>query len=81
MKKSIRIFASISILHFVASFATCYFGVNYSESQIPPEVRNKMTDTDWIGVEWISRGLVIMLLAIVSAIVATRIWLYQKKLR
>jgi TRAP-type C4-dicarboxylate transport system permease small subunit len=79
MKKTVRAFISVSLLLFVASFATCYFGVNYSLNQIPPDVRKQMTDTDWIGSEWVGRGLLLMLCAIVLALVAIGIWLIQRK--
>jgi hypothetical protein len=79
MKKTVRILIGVALLLFVASCATCYFGVNYSVSQIPPEVRKQMTDTDWIGVEWIERGMLLMLCAILSTVAAICIWFSQRK--
>jgi hypothetical protein len=81
MKKTVQILIGVALLLFVASCATCYFGVNYSVSQIPPEVKKQMTDTDWIGTEWIGRGMLLMLCAVVSAVVAISIWFFQKKSR
>jgi hypothetical protein len=70
MKKSIKVLLWVSLLLFVASLSTCYFGVNYAISQIPPEVRAKMGDTDWVGVEWITRGLFLLLASLLSLLIA-----------
>jgi hypothetical protein len=51
--KIIKIQFFTGIVLAAASFATCYFGVKHLVEQIPPEIRRGMTDTDWIGIEWI----------------------------
>ncbi len=70
MKTSMKVLLCVSLLLFVASLSTCYFGVNYSISQIPPEVRAKMGDTDWVGVEWITRGLLLLLASLLLLLIA-----------
>ena len=78
MKKAIRIFLCSSLLLFVASFATCYFGVGYAIRQQYPNGVPPGQDTDWIGVEWIGRSLVLMLVAVAAIIIALCIWLLQR---
>lgn len=62
-----------SVLLFAISIATCHFGVSYEESKIPPEIRENMSDTDWIGIKWILRGMLILLLSVISMIIAATI--------
>ena len=69
MSKSSRIFLGVSLFLFVASMGTCFFGVRYAISRIPQEELDRIGDTDWIGVEWMLRGLILLMLAIVLALV------------
>ncbi|HLM02262.1 MAG TPA: hypothetical protein VK400_14520 [Pyrinomonadaceae bacterium] len=77
--KTIKILLIAGVLLLIASFATCHFGVQYAISQIPPEIRTNMSDTDWIGVEWIGRGLLIFLGAVAALFSALILWLRCNK--
>ena len=70
MKKAIRILFGASLLLLVASLATCYFGVNYAVRQQYPEGVPPGQDTDFIGLGWATRGVVLMLVAVVAGLVA-----------
>ena len=59
MKLLSRLLLTVSCVAILGSMATCYFGVRYAINQIPPEDRARMTDTDWVGSEWIGRGMYI----------------------
>jgi TRAP-type C4-dicarboxylate transport system permease small subunit len=76
--KLVKILLFTGLFLLIGSFATCYFGVQYAESQISPEIRSKMTDTDWIGIEWIGRGLLILLLALITLCSSLFLWLRRK---
>jgi hypothetical protein len=78
MKKAIRILLAGSLLLFVSSLATCYFGVDYAVRQQFPNGVPPGQDTDWIGVEWIGRGMLLMLAAIVAIIIAGGLWFFQR---
>ena len=62
---------------FVASLATCYFGVGHAIRQQYPNGVPPGQDTDWIGVEWIGRGMILMLVAIAAIVIAFCLWLFQ----
>ena len=66
MGRAIRILFGGVLLLLVASFATCYFGVGHAIRQQYPNGVPPGQDTDWIGVEWIGRGMILMLVAIVA---------------
>ena len=70
VRRATKILLWISLLLFLTALATCYFGIKYEVSQIPDEIRNGMEDTDWIGAEWISLGLGIMVASLVSLLAA-----------
>jgi hypothetical protein len=63
----------------VVSFATCFFGERYEISKIPTEKLARMSDTDWIGAEWIGCGMLIFLLGTVLAFAALSQWFKQKR--
>jgi len=69
MRKSSRIFLGVSLFLFVGSMGTWFLGVRYAISRIPREELDRIGDTDWIGVEWVLRGLILLMLAIVLALV------------
>jgi len=81
MRKSSRIFFGASLLFFVASMGTCFFGVRYAISRIPPEELQRIGDTDWIGVEWILRGGILLVLAVALALVPPVLALFKRLLR
>jgi hypothetical protein len=81
MKKAIRVLWGMSLLSIVAGMATCYFGVRYAISQIPAEQRARMGDTDWVGVEWITRSLLLDLVALIFAFAAIVVWLIHRYLK
>ena len=53
----------------IASMGTCYFGQRYAENQIPRETLSQMEDTDWIGVEWIERGMYLFIFAVLVGLI------------
>lgn len=59
---------------FAVGTSTCYFGVDYEIAQIPEEQREAMDDFDWIGVEWIARGMVIIGAALILGVVGLIRW-------
>jgi len=69
MKTSRRVFLSVSALLMIASFATCHFGRRHAINQIPPETFSQMEDTDWIGVEWIDRGMYLFIVAVLIGLI------------
>jgi TRAP-type C4-dicarboxylate transport system permease small subunit len=70
MRSAIRILLGLSLLLLVASLATCYFGVDYAVRQQFPEGVPPGQDTDFLGLGWAVRGMVLMLIAIVAGMVA-----------
>ena len=70
MGKATRILFGVSLLLLVASFASCYFGVDYAISQRFPEGVPPGEDTDFLGLGWVVRGMILMLVAIVTGVVA-----------
>ena len=79
MSRAIKLLLYGALVIFALSLATCHFGVNYEVSQLPPTVREKMSDTDWIGAEWIWRGTLLLLLSIALVIAALILFLKQKR--
>lgn len=77
MRKASRRILGASLLFFVASMSTCFFGVRYAINRIPPEKLKRMGDTDWIGVEWIFGGGVLLLIAALLALVPPILWLFR----
>jgi len=58
----------------VGGMSTCYFGVQYEISIIPEEQRSQMDDFDWIGVDWIARGLAVSALAFALGVSGLVLW-------
>lgn len=54
------------------------FGPQYEISKIPPAIRSQMSDTDWIGVEWIALGMILAVVALGCFILA---WLLDWRAR
>ena len=78
MRKVSRRLLWASVFLFVASMSTCFFGVRYAINQIPPEKLSRMQDTDWIGVEWILGGGILLVMAVVLALVPPILWLFRR---
>ena len=74
-----RVLFGLSLLLMVASWATCHYGVEHEISKIPLEMRLGMSDLDWIGVEWIWRGMIILVVAVVLDCVALMMWLGARR--
>jgi TRAP-type C4-dicarboxylate transport system permease small subunit len=70
MRKAIRILFGASLLLLAASLATCYFGVDYAVSQQFPGGVPPGQDTDFLGLGWVVRGMVLMLAAFVAGVAA-----------
>ena len=79
MRNLQRVLFGLSLLLMVGSWATCHFGVGHEISKIPAERRAQMTDFDWIGAEWIMRGMIIFLAGLLAAIVALLLWVIRKR--
>ena len=79
MKNIHRILLGFSLLLMLASWATCHYGVQHEISKIPAETRAGMEDFDWIGVEWIWRGTIILFVAVVMDCVALMMWLRARR--
>src|SRR5687767_3559089 len=79
MKNLHRILLAFSLLLMVASWATCHYGVAHEISKIPADTREGMEDFDWIGVEWIWRGTIILFVAIVLDLVALTMWFARRR--
>lgn len=79
MRNVIRVALLIAALLFVASLATCYFGVEYEISKLPPEHPAHTGDNDWIGVEWIGRGMALQAGAFIAALIALAAWKWGRK--
>ena len=77
MRKASRILLGASVLFFVASMSTCFFGVRYAINRIPPEELRRIGDTDWIGAEWILGGGVLLVIAAVLALFPPILWLFR----
>ena len=54
----------------LGSGLACFVGPRYAATQLPAAQRATMTDTDWIGVAWISAGIVLLAIAVVLLIAA-----------
>ena len=52
----------------VSAFLVSLFGVRYEISQLPIEQRNQMDDFDWIGMQWIFRGMVLATLGLLCGL-------------
>ncbi|MBK7598269.1 MAG: hypothetical protein IPJ07_06970 [Acidobacteria bacterium] len=78
MRNTIKYLLWLSLLLLAASFVVSHFGEQYALKQIPPEVRAGMSDTDWVGAEWIMRGLVLLLLAVISGLAALILFVLQR---
>ena len=61
----------------IVSLATCHFGVQHEINKIPPEIRSKMTDFDWIGVEWIKFGVFIQTIALICLVLAISLYSFR----
>jgi hypothetical protein len=79
MKNLHGILLGFSLLLMVASWATCHYGVAHEISKISAETRAGMEDFDWIGVEWIWRGTIILFVAIVLDFVALMMWFARRR--
>ena len=65
-----RVLFGASLFLIMASLATCYFGVDYAVRQQFPEGVPPGQDTDFLGLGWVVRGMILMLVAIVAGLVA-----------
>jgi membrane protein YqaA with SNARE-associated domain len=75
MKTSTRMLLTVSLVTILGSMATCFFGVRYAKNQIPPELRARMADTDWVGFEWIERGMYLFVLGVLIGLIPVLRWL------
>ena len=59
MSRIVRGLFALAAIVFIAGVGTCYFGVDHEIAKIPPHIRASMTDTDWVGTEWVALGMAI----------------------
>jgi len=52
----------------VTAVLASLLGVRYEISQLPIEQRNQMDDFDWIGMQWIFRGMVLAALGLLCGL-------------
>lgn len=79
MKSAAIISFALSITLLLASIAICVLGVEYEVGKIPPEVRAGMSDTDWVGVEWIARGMILFFIAVLMTFTGTALLIFSVK--
>ncbi len=65
----------------IVSFATCHFGTQHEINKIPRETRQKMSDTDWVGIEWIGLGVIIESLAFVCLVLSLILWIKTRQIK
>jgi hypothetical protein len=59
----------LGVLLLVAGWLVAYYGIEYEISKIPPEIRNRMSDTDWVGGSWAVIGGNVSVLGIACFVV------------
>lgn len=64
-KKIAKVLALMSYALVLVAVTTCQLGTRHEEMKIPPEVRARMADTDWVGSEWILWAWLLFLAAVV----------------
>jgi len=73
-----RVLFLLSAALFVASFAIALWGIGFEVEQIPPEIRAKMSDTDWVGGDWAILGAQLGMFSFGLAIAGGLAWLAEK---
>ena len=64
MKRWGKALVLIAAVLFTLGITMCTVGRQYEVSQIPPEQRAQMTDTDWVGAQWGIRAIFVELIAL-----------------
>jgi len=64
----------------IAGAALSLLGTEHEISKIPAAHRARMSDTDWVGVEWVARGAAVALLGVVCVGVSGALF-YRKSHR
>jgi hypothetical protein len=63
----------------LASSAMCNFGIEHEIGKIPPEVRARMGDTDWVGAQWAIRALVVDIFALCIIVAGVLLWFFERR--
>jgi hypothetical protein len=63
VKRRARLLALGWIL-LAVSLLLCVVGPRLSVSDVPPDIRNRMGDADWIGFAWVIAGIIVGALAL-----------------
>jgi hypothetical protein len=66
-KKRIALLAVGWVL-LAASLLLCLVGPHLSVREVPPDIKNRMGDADWIGLAWVLSGVAIGALALVCLV-------------
>ena len=78
MKRWGKTLVLIAAVLFTAGITMCNVGTQYEISQIPPEQRAQMTDTDWVGAEWGIRAVFLELVALLLGLAGVALLLIQR---
>jgi cobalamin biosynthesis protein CobD/CbiB len=70
MKRLTRALMAVSLALMLAGMGTCYFGQRYVENEIPVRVR--------AGMEWIERGLNLVMLGVLVGVLAIIVHLIRR---
>lgn len=79
MRNIQRVLFVLSLLLMIASAGTCYFGVQHEINKIPPDTRAAMEDFDWIGNEWLGRGIIIFIVAVIVVFASFTLWIIRRR--
>ena len=79
MQRAVRVALLVSALLLVASLATCFFGVRHEIDKLPADHPASRGDTDWIGVEWIERAMVMQAVALALPVAAAFVWAVNRR--
>lgn len=71
----------VGLMAIMAGIIVAKVGVESAISEIPQEQREQMDDFDWIGVEWIARGILFWLWAIGALVVGAVALVFRPRLR
>jgi hypothetical protein len=68
-----------AVVVLVAAVLTCQLGVQREIDAIPEATRTRMVDFDWVGVQWIERGMWVGVAGLVIGAVGMVLLLKQRR--
>jgi hypothetical protein len=78
MKRWGKALILVSAVLLTAGITMCNVGIQYEISQIPPEQRAQMTDTDWVGAEWGIRAVFLELVGLLLGLAGVALLIIQR---